>query len=194
MTEQEGKNFKRRIFWIDPRGQGSYLNRILFLEVLVATVSALLTAFLTIFVMWQGPNISSPTSYWLLIFGYLLVMCLIMGGVLVWLGIRLSHRIYGPAFRINKTFTEHGDSGKPLPEINLRKNDEFKPLAVSINHYSRNLREQQEDSLKCMMSIVDELSTVRQSVEILSPAPEQEKALSAIDRPHDNLQNQCDTM
>lgn len=125
---------RRRIFWIDPKGQGVYILRIVMLEFVVAGITGLLTAFATLFFLERG-LVTSPNSYWVQMYGYLLFLCLLLAIILVWVGVRLSHRIYGPIYRFKKLFQESIENQDIPNSVVLRKNDEFKPLAETINAY-----------------------------------------------------------
>jgi HAMP domain-containing protein len=56
------------------------------------------------------------------------------------LSLLYSHRIAGPLFRI-RTCVDALSQGKDIPPIRLRKHDEFKELAASLDKLRRNLKD-----------------------------------------------------
>lgn len=55
-------------------------------------------------------------------------LAILFGGYFVY----LSHRIFGPTYKINKVLEDYIATGKFEP-IQLRKNDQFKELAENLN-------------------------------------------------------------
>ena len=153
---------QRRCFWIDPKGQGSYLGRILLLEALVALVSVLLTVFVMLFFILPG-SMASASGFWGKILLYVIILCLLLGAGLVRAGIRLSHRIYGPIYRLNLEFSKSGKSKELLREINLRTKDEFKMLVDTINQYFRDLKAREDKKLMTLGALRNDLIALKES-------------------------------
>ena len=60
------------------------------------------------------------------------VIAAALAGMLIYLGIRISHRICGPVYHIRMVLKELRE-GKPLRAITLREKDELKELADDLN-------------------------------------------------------------
>lgn len=120
---------RRRHYWIDPAFQGRYLARILLLELLVAGVTALLTLGLALALISPGFQVGMG---WGAIFGAFIVLIVLVALGLVWLGIRISHKICGPVYRI-RTDLAQIRKGQGQVRIHLRDGDELQNLASEIN-------------------------------------------------------------
>jgi len=70
----------------------------------------------------------------------LLVRLLLVSPLFIAIGVVLSHRIAGPVYRIGK-YVESLMSGDYSHSLVLRKNDEFKSLAVTLSRLCRKLKE-----------------------------------------------------
>lgn len=122
-------NNRRRRYWIDARFQGRYLGTILLLEVGVATVSSLFTLAFA-FVLMSAEF--EAGSSWGQTFVMFVSMLIAVGFALAWLGVRTSHRIFGPVYRIRKSL-EAVRAGEIPGPIHLRNKDEFQELASDLN-------------------------------------------------------------
>lgn len=127
-TDTADRN-RRRHYWIDPAFQGRYLLRILMLELLVAAVTALIS-FGVAFVL-ISPGFSAGSG-WGSIFAVFVLMILIVGGLLAWLGVRISHRLCGPVYRMSADLRALRE-GHAEKRIHLRDGDELQELAREIN-------------------------------------------------------------
>lgn len=73
---------------------------------------------------------------------------LIMIGVLICVGLWAfiySHRVAGPLYRIHKNIDEMA-RGEDIPPVVLRKNDEFKDLAASLEKLRLKIQETKHDA------------------------------------------------
>ena len=91
----------------------------------------------------------------------------------VFITLFISHRIAGPLFRLGNTMQEVGE-GKIPGRVNLRKKDEFKELADSVNMAINRIEEMAEKD-----KIV--ISSVYKMLEDGSPSEKIIKELDALD-------------
>jgi len=131
---------RRRKYLIDPRCQWIYIFHILVLEILVAIPCVLLTAFVTLFMLAPG---AEGIGYWMKTLAVAAILCLAVSAFLVYLGVRVSNRIFGPIYRFQIVFDQAAETGQVPHDIRLRPNDEFKDLADAMNRYFARLREEQ---------------------------------------------------
>ncbi len=138
----EKSDNRRRRYWIDPGFQGRYLRKILMLELAVMAGTALVTFILAMALM--NPDFEAG-SWWNGIFGGFGVMATAFGAGLVYMGIRVSHKICGPALRIQLDLEAIRNGRKDTP-ITLRDGDELVELVQSINSTVEFLRTMEKDS------------------------------------------------
>ncbi len=127
---------QRRRYWIDPKFQAGYLRQILLLELIVMIVTFIMTLGLAFYLM--NPDFEAGPGWGGIFAGFLTVLALLAGG-LVYLGVRISHRICGPIYRFQKAFDQLNDGQTPLP-IHLRHKDELQGLAEAFNQNLAALR------------------------------------------------------
>ena len=125
---------RRKIFLCDKVRQWRYLKQILMMEFLVALVCVPLTAFVTLFFLSRD-TVLTGSAYWTQTFFIVLFSCLLLAGVLVYIGARLSNRIYGPIYRFNKIFQEALERREIPTSCVIRDHDEFKDLADNIDRF-----------------------------------------------------------
>lgn len=68
---------------------------------------------------------------------------LIVAPFIIWISILYSHRVAGPLVRITRTLKEIGEGNLDI-NIKLRRADELKELAASINGMAANLKKLKE--------------------------------------------------
>ena len=120
---------RRRRYWIHPEFQRRYLAQIFLLELIVMAATALLT-FIFAFLL-VSPGFTMGPDWGGMVAGFV-VLALLLGGLMAWLGVRLSHRICGPLYRIQSEL-EAARAGEPIRPIRLRRHDQFQDLAATIN-------------------------------------------------------------
>jgi ABC-type sugar transport system permease subunit len=103
---------RRRRYWINPSFQSRYLRRILLLELIVVALTAVLSLGLALVLVNQSLD---PGPTWQRIFIYFVLLAIAVGCGLIWLGIRVSHRICGPVYRIQLTLAAFEAGGAPRP-------------------------------------------------------------------------------
>ena len=153
------KTHKRRQFIVDPPFQYRLIRRIMGLAILMIAMSI---AFLVLVYALYGDiqfQLAQPDPFapggemgslvvqkgLLGLLWPILAVCL-GAAVLVTLffGVLISHRMAGPVFRIRRVLKEM-QGGELRGDIHLRKKDDFKPLAASINEVKRSWRETVKD-------------------------------------------------
>lgn len=89
-------------------------------------------------------------------------------------GLLLSHRIAGPVFRIEKVLKDVG-KGNLNVSLQLRKKDELKSMADTINDMTAALRETEKSNQK----LIREVSSVSSNIKsLLSKEPIDKQAIS----------------
>jgi hypothetical protein len=130
---------RRRQHWIDPRFQGKYLLQILGLELLVAVVTMVMTLALVATLFSSG---FEHGLGWNRIFYCFVGMLILSSAVMTWIGVRVTHRICGPVYRMRQDLVAIRVRSSERP-IKLRDGDEFQDLADEINRtvdYLKNSR------------------------------------------------------
>lgn len=130
---------RRRKYLIDPRCQWIYIFHILVLEILVAIPCVLLTAIVTLYMVKSGAH---GDGVWIKVLALTAFLSLATSAFLVYLGVRVSNRIFGPIYRFQIVFDQAAETGHVPHDIRLRPNDEFKDLADAMNRYFARLREE----------------------------------------------------
>lgn len=129
MKAQE--KFKRKRYLINKGFQVAYVGKILLLEFIAVASTALLVAYMFLFVFSDSAMVSSgPWGSGILWSTVILAIMLMV--ILIWLGIRISHRIAGPMYRFQQTF-EDVQQGNMKARVYLRDGDEMKPMANAFN-------------------------------------------------------------
>ena len=167
---------RRRTYLIDPYSQWAYIRRILLLESLVAAPSVLLTAVVASYLFSSG---SEGTMWWTCLrsLGCVLILFVLLGGVLVFLGIRVSNHLFGPVFRFQDCLYKTTEFGEIPRNIQLREKDEFQNLAKSINSFFDRLRSERDERARKREDIWEDLEKLREIIESLPEGEGREKAV-----------------
>lgn len=96
----------------------------------------------------------------------LLVRFLFVSPIFIVIGVILSHRIAGPIYRIGK-YIESLMTGDYSRGLTLRKNDEFKVLAIKITQLCKKLKEDDLERKRKSLEIQDILKNGRVSSEVM---------------------------
>ncbi len=136
------KNKQRSNILINPEFQLSIINFVAFLFVIVIAIFFILNIFFYYLLKQKGVDAGLlPSSEYfiflnksakLMSIAFLTVSLLILF-IIYYFGLRLSHRIAGPIFKINSTLDKMIETNT-FHEIKLRKNDYFHETAEKINH------------------------------------------------------------
>ncbi len=130
-------NNRRRRYWINPPFQRRFLTRILLLELIVVVATAILSLYLALLLL--SPAIETGPRWTGILTGYVL-LTIIVGAVLIYLGIRVSHQICGRVHHIRQVLEQIRRGGESR-SIQLRESDELQDLAKEINATLDHLRD-----------------------------------------------------
>jgi methyl-accepting chemotaxis protein len=145
------KQYKSRIFIVDPEFQYGLIRKIAIIGVLIILMSLSFMATVQqlygdvqIAVAQPNPfavseNISTlpeQISIFKLLWPVLLICLIVTLAIIFIFGLIISHRMAGPIFRMRFVIEQmaHGDLGN---KIRLRKKDDFKSLAATINNLNK---------------------------------------------------------
>jgi nitrogen fixation/metabolism regulation signal transduction histidine kinase len=132
------KDNRRRQYWIDPSFQGRYMAQILELGLAVVVVTIVVTLAVAFALISPGFEFGMGWPRIFGIFGTMLALCLVVTG---WLGVRISHRLCGPIYRMRQDLAAIRD-GKDARPIKLRDGDAYQDLADEINMTVAYLKQQ----------------------------------------------------
>ena len=107
----------------------------------------------------------------------LLLRLLLITPLFIFIGVRISHRIAGPIYRIDK----HLDSmlqGDYSHTLTLRKNDELKSIASRLSTLCKKLQEDKERNTKAINSTVKYLQDQKIDSKALTKVKTQLKDLN----------------
>jgi methyl-accepting chemotaxis protein len=96
----------------------------------------------------------------------LMVRLLLVSPIFIVIGVILSHRVAGPIYRIGK-YIETLMLGDYSRGLALRKNDEFKPLAVKMTELCKKLKDDDMERKKIAFEIQDVLKESKVSSEVV---------------------------
>jgi hypothetical protein len=134
-------SLKRKIILIEPKFQFSVINYVTMLFAFVMVVFYLVNVFLFYTLKQKGIEAGLPlnseyfvfiekTSHLMGLFYFVASFIVLM--FIYFFGLRLSHRIAGPIFKINMVIKESIEKQVPV-KIKLRKSDYFKEHAEAVN-------------------------------------------------------------
>lgn len=159
--------FKRRIFIVDTGFQFRLIRNISILAALIVLVSLSFLGAVNMIYSDVQVNIKQPLPFATtegagflerqasllgLMWPVMLICIAVSLAATFFFGVIISHRMAGPVFRIRRVLMDMA-KGDIRGETHLRKNDEFKPLAESINEMKGKWR----GSIQEMQSICREL-------------------------------------
>ena len=140
-TAKRSGGYKRRQWIVNPSFQYRFIG-IMLLVLLLLTVGALGSLYLAIWVTLRTFEISNePLAVAQLTTAGLVMTAelLLIVPVIVWIGIRLTHKVAGPLVRINAVLQQMA-SGDFNVHLKLRKGDSLIELAEAINVLAEALR------------------------------------------------------
>lgn len=126
---KNGKRNRRRRYWIDPGFQGRFLRMILTLLFAVLFFGIVMPVFFCVIVL-ESASMQGPSSPLVVLAAGALAF--VISACIARLTIRMSHRICGPVFRIQKSL-ECMKRGERPQRIVLRKGDELVELVELLN-------------------------------------------------------------
>jgi len=143
--------YKRRIMIVDPEFQYRFICRTATLAVLIVVASLSLLAIIyylnldiqTVIIQplplpfsESATLTEEPTTILSILLPVVIICVAITLAVTLFFGIVISHRMAGPLFRIKRELREI-EEGNLSGEIRLRKKDDFKSLAQTVNGLKR---------------------------------------------------------
>lgn len=121
------RNDRRQTYRIDAEFQSRFRMMILGLAFLATAMTALFSA--SVLYVVRNPD-SLPDRLWVPV-GFF-VLAWLLGGWIVYLCDRLSHRFCGPVYRILKELEAVRRGERPGP-IRIRRGDEYRELVEALN-------------------------------------------------------------
>jgi len=134
---------RRRIYIIKPPFQLRYTGIIFFTVFAVAAICIFTTYFSSITLLGEKLAMVYPQGRLIATLGQInfiiIYRIFFLLPIVAVMGILLSHKIAGPAFRIEKTLKEIGKGNFDI-NIQLRKFDELKGIAEAVNEMAADLK------------------------------------------------------
>ena len=140
-TEQPGRAYQRRRWIVNPSLQYRFVG-ILLLALLLLTVGALVSVYLALWLTLRTFDLASePLAVAQLTTAGLMITLelLLLVPVVIWIGVRLTHKVAGPLVRINAALRQLAD-GNFNVHLKLRQGDSLVELADLINTLAATLR------------------------------------------------------
>jgi HAMP domain-containing protein len=146
--------YKRRIMIVDREFQHRFIRRIAMLAVLIVVASLSLLAItyavnldvqtvivqpLPLAISENAPLMEEPKTILSILLPVVIICVVVTLAVTLVFGIVISHRMAGPLFRISRELKQM-EQGDLSGEIRLRKKDDFKTLARTVNNLKTNWR------------------------------------------------------
>ncbi len=166
MTNAPDQRNRRRNYFIKKKFQASFILKFCLLLILacliMSSISLLLTK-KTVTTSFEGLRlvVKSTADYILPVLassGVIAIVLVSLATIAVLLFI--SHRIYGPIYRLEKDVTEIG-KGNLTMEVHLRQHDEFKGLSDVINAMVRNIKNPLSSSQAKINELEEEVKGIR---------------------------------
>ena len=166
MTTVPKQRNRRRNYFIKKKFQASFMLKFCLLLIsaclIMSAISLLLTK-KTVTTSFEGLRLAvkSTADYILPILassGMIAIVLVSLATILVLLYV--SHRIYGPIYRLEKDVTEIG-KGNLTVEVHLRQRDEFKGLSDIINGMVKNIKNPLSSSQAKIKELEEEVKGIR---------------------------------
>jgi len=154
---------KPRKIWILSRYQFSLLAWIWFLVMLGMIVAAIACSFYFVFVD-KGVN----DTGWGGAYGRMALSILGLLIVMIWLSLKLTHRVAGPIYRIMRRLEEMAE-GNLHETMRLRQKDQFQDLAQQLNLTIESLRLEREQTQQQASLLQEQLRELEQRVNTDEP-------------------------
>lgn len=144
LTQQ--KKYKRS-YWIDPKVQWSIIQKAVLLNIILVVFLYIADRIFYYRMEQMGKDLGFAPEhvYFLFLYSqqkYKAIAFFITAGVIsiisIFLGVRFSHRLAGPIFRLKKEL-QRLNAGEKIDPIHLRDSDYFKELAEELNKLTEKL-------------------------------------------------------
>ena len=188
MTKTPEQRNRRRNYFIKKKFQASFIVKfclLLILACLIMSAVSLLLTKKTVTTSFEGLRLTvkSTADYILPVLassGIIAIVLVSLATIAVLLYI--SHRIYGPIYRLEKDVTEIG-KGDLTVEVHLRQHDEFKGLGELINGMVKNIKNPLSSSQARINELEEEVKGVRSLLRSKdAPGGEIEKRIGDIEK------------
>lgn len=161
MSESKKKYFKRRQYFINRKFQAGFMLKFFLVLVLGGVLSVAITMLMTRSTLtssFDGSRLVIEKTNFAILPSVILtnvITTIVVGGLVVFVGLVVSHKIAGPMFRFEKDLKEisKGDLSK---KIHIRNGDQFGTVAENLN--------------RMVVNMNDKMREVQQDLEILSKA------------------------
>ncbi len=195
MTSAPDQRNRRRNYFIKKKFQASFMLKfclLLILACLIMSFISLLFTNKTLTTSFEGLRlvVKSTADYILPVLassGIIAIVLVSLATIAVLLYI--SHRIYGPIYRLEKDVTEIG-KGNLTVEVHLREHDEFKGLSDIINAMVKNMKNPLSSSQAKIKELEEEVKGIRSLLRSKgAPEGETEKKLGDIEKKIGQIKN-----
>lgn len=141
MSRERSRTYRRRQWVVNPSYQYRLVGILLFVLFLM-TAGALLSVYVALWLTLHAFGLTHDALAVSLLSTAGLVTTfelLLVAPVIVWVGLRLTHRVAGPLIRINAALQQmaHGDFNV---DLKLRKGDSLVEIAEAVNALAASLR------------------------------------------------------
>ena len=186
---------RRRNYFIKKKFQASFILKFCLLLILTCLIMSFISLLLTkqtVTTSFEDLRLTVKTTadYILPVLassGIIAIVLVSLATILILLYI--SHRIYGPIYRLEKDITEIG-KGNLTVEVRLRQQDEFKGLSEMINGMIKNIKNPLSSSQARIKELEEELEGVRTLLRSKgTPEGDMEKRIGNIERKIGQVKN-----
>jgi len=195
MTKAPDKRNRRRHYFIKKKFQASFMLKFCLLLILACLIMgsiALLLTEKTVTTSFENLRLTvMSTSDFILpvLASSSIIAILLVSIATIMVLLYISHRIFGPLYRLEKDITEIG-KGDLTVEVHLRQKDEFKDLSEMVNAMVKNIRNPLSSSQAKIKELEEEIGGIR-SLLRSKGAPESEIAdkLGSIEKKIGQIKN-----
>ena len=137
---------RRRRYLVDRPLQFGYAANMILLQLVVAAVTAAVTAWIVLFVLNDRLTGQLDAGFF---FKVAVILIFMAAGVAIW-AVRSSHAVAGPIFKTRRLLHAAAAGGLPDQPVVFRRGDAFKELAPDLNSLFQAIRHRQQrlDGLK----------------------------------------------
>lgn len=184
MENSQAPTFKRRNFFINRSFQTRFIVKFLFVLLLAAVVSIVLTLLATTDTLTStfvdSKLVIQKTSLAIMpsVIYTNIVTTAVVGVVAVIVVLLVSHKIAGPMFRFEKDVVRVSE-GDLKSQIHIRKSDQFEELALSLNVMIESLNKK--------------VSSIRETVDALAEYAEKHAHAEELTQEIKNIQDKIDS-
>lgn len=166
MTKAPDKRNRRRHYFIKKKFQASFMLKFCLLLILACLIMgsiALLLTEKTVTTSFENLRLTvMSTSDFILpvLASSSIIAIVLVSAATITILLYISHRIFGPLYRLEKDITEIG-KGDLTVEVHLRQKDEFKDLGEMVNAMVRNIRDPLSSSQAKIKELEGEIGGIK---------------------------------